>query len=243
MKKILWFKFGELQHKILKLVLIVFIAAIGCVSIVSAIKSKELTKIVNSTREEQQTVIKERSTQALMQNIEASKWIQKQADDEWVMQIEDSEYTDFFIHAFDMVRDKINYEEIEVIEKIIDQMDCFAIEYSWKSLHIGCLIKKIHLNGINKHDYETAKILYNKHLEEEMEPVAIAHLCYKMGLLASDNKDFIFAEECFNKSTSKLAYLSDFDKLFCLVNCAIAYSHNMKYDIAKIIIDQAIEKV
>lgn len=171
------------------------------------------------------------------------KWIQKQADDEWVMQIEDSEYTDFFIHAFDMVRDKINYEGIEVIEKIIDQMDCFAIEHSWKSMHIGCLIKRIHLNGINKHDYETAKKIYNQQLEENTESIVLAHLCYKMGLLASDNKDYLFAEDCYNKSTSRLAYLGDFDKAFCLVNCAIAYFHNKKYDIAKIVIDQAIEKV
>ena len=171
------------------------------------------------------------------------KWIQKQADDEWVMQIEDSEYTDFFIYAFDMVRDKTCGEEIELIETLIDEIDYFAIEHSWKSLHIGCLIKKIHLNGINKHDYETAKKIYNQQLEENTESIVLAHLCYKMGLLASDNKDYLFAEDCYNKSTSRLAYLGDFDKAFCLVNCAIAYFHNKKYDIAKIVINQAFEKV
>ncbi|SEH74175.1 hypothetical protein SAMN02910265_02418 [Ruminococcus flavefaciens] len=170
------------------------------------------------------------------------KWIKKQVDDKWLSQIDDYEYTDFFIHAFDMVRDKINCEEIELMETLIDEMDYFAIEHSWKSLHIGCLIKIIHLNGINRHDYETAKKIYSKQLEENTEPIALAHLCYKMGLLASDNKDYIFAEECYNKSTSTLAYLGDFDKVFCLVNCAITYFHNMKYDIAKIVIDQAFEK-
>ena len=72
MKKWLWFKFGGLQHKILNLVLIVFIAAIGCIFVVSVTRSKELTEIVNSTREKQQTVIKERSTEVLMQSIEAA---------------------------------------------------------------------------------------------------------------------------------------------------------------------------
>lgn len=72
MKKILWFKFGGLEHKILNVVLLVFIAAVGCVLAVSANKSKRLAKIVGTTRVEQQAAIQERSTDTLMKSIEAS---------------------------------------------------------------------------------------------------------------------------------------------------------------------------
>ncbi|MBO5623098.1 MAG: hypothetical protein J5959_15885, partial [Butyrivibrio sp.] len=72
MKKILWFKFGGLEHKILNVVLLVFIAAVGCVLAVSANKSKRLAKIVGTTRVEQQAAIQERSTDTLMKSIETS---------------------------------------------------------------------------------------------------------------------------------------------------------------------------
>ena len=72
MKKILGFKFGGLQHKILNLVLIVFIAATLCMLGVTAARAKHLAAIVEDTRVEQQEAILQSSTDTLMQSIDAS---------------------------------------------------------------------------------------------------------------------------------------------------------------------------
>ena len=72
MKKILGFKFGGLQHKILNLVLIVFIAATLCMMAVTAVRARHLAAIVEDTRVEQQEAILQSSTDTLMQSIDAS---------------------------------------------------------------------------------------------------------------------------------------------------------------------------
>lgn len=72
MKKILGFKFGGLQHKILNLVLIVFIAATLCMMAVTAVRAKHLAQIVEDTRAEQQEAILQSSTDTLMHSIDAS---------------------------------------------------------------------------------------------------------------------------------------------------------------------------
>ncbi len=72
MKKILGFKFGGLQHKILNLVLIVFIAATLCMLGVTAVRARHLAQIVKDTRVEQQEAILQSSTDTLMQSIDAS---------------------------------------------------------------------------------------------------------------------------------------------------------------------------
>ena len=72
MKKILGITIGGLQHKILNLVLIVFLVTIGFIIMISATKAKELTRVVEKTRVEQQTAIEEKSTRTLLQSIESS---------------------------------------------------------------------------------------------------------------------------------------------------------------------------
>jgi len=72
MKEIFGFKFGGLQHKILNIVLIVIITTAICMVGISRFSSKRLNEVVNRTREEQQTAIADRSTDTLMQSIDAS---------------------------------------------------------------------------------------------------------------------------------------------------------------------------
>ena len=72
MKKIFGITIGGLQHKILNLVLIVFIAIVGSIFIVSIIKSKQLSSIVNNTRVEQQEAIEEKSVRTLLMSVESS---------------------------------------------------------------------------------------------------------------------------------------------------------------------------
>ncbi len=72
MKKIFGITIGGLQHKILNLVLMVFIATIGCVIVVSTIKTKQLSSVVNNTRVEQQEAIEDSSVKTLLMSVDSS---------------------------------------------------------------------------------------------------------------------------------------------------------------------------
>lgn len=72
MKKIFGITIGGLQHKILNLVLIVFIATIGCLFVVSTIKTKQLSSVVNNTRVEQQEAIEDSSVKTLLMSVDSS---------------------------------------------------------------------------------------------------------------------------------------------------------------------------
>ncbi len=72
MKTLFGIKIGGLKHKILRLVLILFLSIICCISFVSLYKSKHLSSLVSSTREEQQAALGAVSTDAIHQVIDNS---------------------------------------------------------------------------------------------------------------------------------------------------------------------------
>ncbi len=72
MKNFFGFKLGGLKHKILRLVLIIFVFIIGCISVVSYYKTRYLSSIVASAREEQQVALSDVSTNAIHGVLETS---------------------------------------------------------------------------------------------------------------------------------------------------------------------------
>ena len=72
MKKIFGFTIGGLQHKILALVLVVLLLTVSCGLIISALKSNNLTSIVESARNAQQEAIENVSKDTMHQVVEST---------------------------------------------------------------------------------------------------------------------------------------------------------------------------
>ena len=72
MKKFLGFKIGGLKHKILSIVLIIFVLIIASIIVVSFYRTKYLSNTVSAAREEQQIALSNVSTNAMHQVIEES---------------------------------------------------------------------------------------------------------------------------------------------------------------------------
>ena len=72
MKKFLGFKIGGLKHKILSIVLIIFVLIIASIIVVSYYRTKYLSNTVSAAREEQQIALSNVSTNAMHQVIEES---------------------------------------------------------------------------------------------------------------------------------------------------------------------------
>ena len=71
--KTLWgFKIGGLKYKIVRLVLIIFVFIIGCIVAVSFYKTKYLSKVVSSARDEQQVALSNVSTNTIHSVLEES---------------------------------------------------------------------------------------------------------------------------------------------------------------------------
>ena len=72
MKKMLGFKIGGLKHKILSIVLIIFVLIIASIIVVSYYRTKYLSNTVSAAREEQQLALSNVSTNAMHQVLEES---------------------------------------------------------------------------------------------------------------------------------------------------------------------------
>lgn len=154
--------------------------------------------------------------------------------------LEKSDDANLFRHGFERARLGIIPSKVNDFLLLIEEIFDYALSCSWIYLASGCATTLIRLASENQHNYDKAKVLYEKYCAQNDNHIFVANAKYCMGLLAVDHKDYSFALKCLCDASSSREGLDDLDKVFCCANCYIAFSKSSMLSEAKAAINQAL---